>query len=72
MKKKIADIIISNLRFPYCQNCKFDDEYHENENCRDCHRANMGWELAPDDAEDIAAEILKFIRDSLDSLCEEN
>ena len=59
-KEKIINILISELSYCYCDNCKFAN-YNEGENnyCFDCHRKYVNWELSPGTAEELADRIIK-------------
>ena len=59
-KEKIINILISELSYCYCDNCKFAN-YNEGENnyCFDCHRKYQNWALSPGTAEELADRIIK-------------
>ena len=54
-KDRIVDVLMDYFDYIYCDNCKFQ----ENNECDDCHRKAMGWELGKDYANTVAKAILK-------------
>ena len=62
MKEKIIKILIDNLSYVYCYNCS--GELDDN-NCDDCHRKYMNWQISQKYAEKITDEILESIKEEL-------
>lgn len=63
MKDKIVNILMEELNYVYCYNCRINelDEEDEDWNCDFCHRKNMNWELSKKCVEGIAEDILDII-----------
>lgn len=55
---KISEILVKELSYIYCHNCKFNDSTDDSD-CDDCHRKNMSWELSEETAKSIEAKILE-------------
>ncbi len=61
MKEKIIEILMNELDYCYCDNCKYNDyETYEDGYCDDCHRKYQNWALSPATAEEIADRIIKL------------
>ena len=56
----ISNILEKELRYVYCDNCKYDPGEEE---CGDCHRKYMNWALGEDAAVDIAEKIVEALGD---------
>lgn len=56
----ISNILEKELRYVYCDNCKYDPGEEE---CGDCHRKYMNWSLGEDAAASIAEKIIKALED---------
>lgn len=60
-KEKIIQILINNLSYCYCDNCKYgDDDTYENHFCEECYRKYSHWALSSTTAEKIADEIIQL------------
>lgn len=55
-KSQIAKIIYDELNYIYCFNCRYDNV---RDNCDDCSRKSMGWEISQEEANKIADKILE-------------
>ena len=55
-KYKIMDILLEELKYLYCDSCKF--QYSTN--CEDCHRKYMNWSLSSETAANIADKIIEM------------
>lgn len=61
-KEKIINILISELSYSYCDNCKHNDyERYGGRYCMDCHRKYQNWALSPGTAEELADQILQEV-----------
>lgn len=65
LKDRIADFLYDELDYIYCDSCRFQnndkkehDQYNE---CEDCYRKYMNWEISKDKAEYIANAILYMV-----------
>lgn len=54
----ISKILEDELCYVYCDNCKYDMEDDE---CEDCHRKYQNWALSEDSAVSIAEKIIKAL-----------
>ena len=54
MRKEITKIIYEMLSHIYCDNCRYEDD---DNNCDECNRKAMGWEISKGFSEDLACEI---------------
>jgi uncharacterized Zn finger protein (UPF0148 family) len=54
-KEIVSKIIFDSLGYIYCPNCRYNNE---RDNCDDCHRKAMGWEISKEFSEEMADEIL--------------
>ena len=60
-KEKIIQILINDLNYCYCDNCKYNDyKTYEDRFCNECHRKYSNWALSPITAEEIADKIIKL------------
>ena len=60
-KEKIIQILINDLKYCYCDNCKYDDyEIYGDSFCDECHRKYSNWALSSITAERIADEIIQL------------
>ena len=57
-KEKIINILINDLNYCYCDNCKYGDwdKYHD-KYCMECHRKYQNWSLSKETASRLADEI---------------
>ena len=53
LKEKIAQILVDELDYAYCDNCGTVD-------CDECHRKYQQWSLSFDTALDLADKILEM------------
>lgn len=53
-KYKIADILLQEFQYIYCDTCRSQDS----DNCQDCHRKYINWSLSSETAIKIAEKIL--------------
>ena len=61
MKEKIVEILINNLNYCYCDNCKYNNyETYGDRFCDECHRKYSNWALSSTTAEEIADKIIKL------------
>lgn len=59
MKNKIVDLLLDELSYIYCDNCKFNDvKGTEEAPCDECHRKNMHWEASDKFCQQIANKII--------------
>ena len=55
-KDKIIELLFNCLGYIYCHNCRFEDA----DDCDDCHRKSMGWQISKNCCEKIADKILEM------------
>lgn len=53
-KYKIMDILLEELKYVYCDSCRFQDT----ENCDGCHRKYSNWSLSSETAANLADKII--------------
>lgn len=57
-KEKAIEILVNDLNYCYCDNCKFSDyETYEDKFCDGCYRKYSNWALSPATAEEIVDKI---------------
>ena len=56
-KKQIIDILLEEFKYIYCDNCRFQGD---EENCENCHRKYISWSLHPSVAEALANRIIQL------------
>ena len=54
IKSQIKNILLKNLQYADCDNCK----YQNTDNCDECHRKYISWSLSSEVAENIAGKIM--------------
>ena len=60
-KEKIIQILINDLNYCYCDNCKYNDyETYGDKFCDECHRKYSNWALSPITAKEIADKIIQL------------
>lgn len=60
MKEKIANILIDELCYCYCDNCEYGDwDKYQDHMCENCYRKYISWKLSSNTAAEIAERILK-------------
>lgn len=60
-KEKIIQILINDLNYCYCDNCKYSDyETYEDNYCEGCYRKYSNWALSPAAAEEIVDKIIQL------------
>ena len=60
-KEKIIQILIDNLNYCYCDNCKYNDYETYGENfCDGCYIKYSNWILSPTAAEEIIDKIIQL------------
>lgn len=58
MLTKVGAVIYDELSYIYCHNCE-----HEDGECDDCNRKQMGWSVSKDVANDLAEKIIETSKD---------
>ena len=53
-KQLMAQVIYEGFNYIYCSNCKYEGR----DNCDECHRKSMGWEVSESYAESVAQAII--------------
>lgn len=60
-KEKIIQILINDLDYCYCDNCKYSDyETYKDRFCDGCYRKYSNWALSSATAEEIADKIIQL------------
>lgn len=62
MKEKIVNILINELCYCYCDNCKYGK--FKDRHCDDCHREYQSWKLSTDTAAQIAEQIITEVNNN--------
>jgi len=57
IKSQIKNILLKNLQYIDCDNCK----YQYTNNCDECHRKYISWSLSSKTADKIAEDIIAEI-----------
>ena len=60
-EEKITHLLITEFNGVYCDTCQLS---HNINDCGDCHRKNMNWELCHVQANKLAVRIIKILEES--------
>lgn len=64
MREKIVELLLQELSYAYCYNCKGSDEEIDHDRfCDDCHRKYQNWALSKTTAGYLADEIIKMFEE---------
>lgn len=60
LRKKIIEILINELDYCYCDNCKYNDYEIYGDRFCECYRKYQNWALSPVTAEKIVDKIIQL------------
>lgn len=70
MKDKIIELLMNELCYAYCDNCKGGELDEPDNYCDDCHRKSQNWALAEHTAKELANTIENQYKEIIEYLIE--